>query len=250
MKLLEIASLLTKSNWTFYSDIIRELCILDGYVYRIIRVWFRGFLIFNSVWLLVFSSLYCCFIIHGDRVTGRRNRAQRRAIGVLQYNTERKGALWAWLRFDLRNAEYRLSWVNLKSALITYFAVINLSNYTTECFSFCDGAKFRARCVVKRLHLESYFVLRQNGITYFYAVRHFYVARVPNHIFIVISISLSLSTLRASISPNYCSRNFFIIELLRSSNVASDFPCLRTTQITANFFMNAEQIRDDRVLSG
>jgi len=90
-----------------------------------------------TMFFYFFTSLhhivsYYCITINGKDI-----------ISIIKYDMKREDVLWSWLWSDLQNTKNRLSWVNLKSVLITYFAVINLSNYTKS-FSFRDGVKFNA----------------------------------------------------------------------------------------------------------
>lgn len=61
---------------------------------------------------------------------------------VVHHETLRDASLSS--RLESRASGIDCRRVNLKSPLITYF-IISLSNYTTESFSFRDGAKFGAR---------------------------------------------------------------------------------------------------------
>lgn len=71
--------------------------------------------------------------------------AERRTIGIHSRTPRNAKRCISWFSpREPRASGIDCRRVNLKSPLITYF-IISLSNYTTESFSFRDGAKFGAR---------------------------------------------------------------------------------------------------------
>lgn len=116
-----------------------------------------------SPWLFSWS-LYTA----ANLVTHRRKTYHRYSQS---YTTKREEMHLLVLASRSRASGIDCRRVNLKSPLITYF-IISLSNYTTESFSFRDGAKFGARARARDVFGK---LLRESSPLR--SVRHFYTVR-------------------------------------------------------------------------